>query len=321
MNSAPSSPHKRLDHTQAQPSKKRASNGTPKQNMDYTGQPTISTPFKFATEDRIRPSTMKSSQELEDEELERIRGKPLKPRSVDSKVVQDYYFEVKGPTIPQPFEFNIDVRKSQFHIQKEETTSPFKSRPIPKGILEPVMHEFKRRSSIGMKNRKVRVFETTERLTPTIPEPFHLESLERHQKYVEKFEENIKQETLAKKKNACFIAKPLPNTAPFVPLKSTQPLTEVEAIQMNSDRRYQKRTQYEQEMKQRESEIDVYKRETEEEQRKIQQIETVKARRLTVHQARPLPLFEEPQLIIKSTAELTEPLSPLLYTKRRFQKL
>ena len=81
------------------------------------------------------------------------------------------------------------------------------------------------------------------------------------EQYLEKFEESVQNERAMQKKMSCFIANPLPNLdSYFIPKPSKKPLTEVEEVTLNTDKRFAKRQEFEETMKEREKKMKEMKR-------------------------------------------------------------
>ena len=106
-------------------------------------------------------------------------------------------------------------------------------------------------------------------------------------------------------------------TRPFIPAKSTKPLTETSNTHiLQTELRSELRSQFELEKKSREEE-----RERTEEERKAvreaEEAEEIKAlRRSLVHKAQPIHHYT-PLSIVPSTKKLTTPTSPVLVSKQR----
>ncbi|XP_034447308.1 targeting protein for Xklp2-like [Hippoglossus hippoglossus] len=113
------------------------------------------------TRQRSRPTTMKSSAELEAEEVDQLHKFKFKALELNRKLLEGAEHlkkpAVKEPTVPEGFELQIEKRLQERQISKkseeEERPHTFKSQPLPKRILEGV---------VGVPERKV--------LHPTVPE-------------------------------------------------------------------------------------------------------------------------------------------------------
>uniref|UniRef100_UPI0037E955A1 targeting protein for Xklp2 isoform X2 n=1 Tax=Semicossyphus pulcher TaxID=241346 RepID=UPI0037E955A1 len=113
------------------------------------------------TNQRSRPPTVKSSAELEAEEVEKLHKFKFKALELNRKILDGVEGlkkpSVKEPTVPEGFELQIEKRLQERQVTKpqesEEKPHTFKSQPLPKKILEGV---------IGLPEKKV--------LPPTVPE-------------------------------------------------------------------------------------------------------------------------------------------------------
>ncbi|XP_034393554.1 targeting protein for Xklp2 [Cyclopterus lumpus] len=155
---------------------------------------------KLMTCQRSRPTNVKSSAELEAEELDEMHKFKFNALELNRKILQSAEHlkkpAVKEPTVPEGFELQIEKRLHERQATKkplegEEKVHTFKAQRLPRKILEGV---------VGLPERKV--------VQSTVPESpaFALKKRVR----VEKVEE-VKQATLIK-------APPLPHFAlPFQP--------------------------------------------------------------------------------------------------------
>ncbi|XP_029013201.1 targeting protein for Xklp2 isoform X2 [Betta splendens] len=115
---------------------------------------------KLMTRQRSRQQTIKSSAELEAEEVEKMQNFKLKALELNKKILESAEDlkkpAVKEPTVPEGFELQIEKRLQERQATKkpqEEEMPHFKPRPLPKKILEGV---------VGLPEKKV--------LHPTVPE-------------------------------------------------------------------------------------------------------------------------------------------------------
>lgn len=113
------------------------------------------------TQQRSRPPTVKSSAELEAEEVEKLHKFKFKALELNRKILEGTEGikkpTVKEPTVPEGFELQIEKRLQERQASKpqddEEKLHTFKSQPLPRKILEGV---------VGLPQRKV--------LPATVPE-------------------------------------------------------------------------------------------------------------------------------------------------------
>ncbi|XP_069382283.1 targeting protein for Xklp2-B-like isoform X1 [Paralichthys olivaceus] len=113
------------------------------------------------TRQRSRPTTVKSSAELEAEEVDKLHKFKFKALELNRKLLENAEHlkkpAVKEPTVPEGFQLQIEKRLQDRQVSKnseeEEKPQTFKSQPLPKKILEGV---------VGVPEKKV--------LHPTVPE-------------------------------------------------------------------------------------------------------------------------------------------------------
>lgn len=119
-------------------------------------------PPHLVTQQRSRPQTVKSSVDLEAEEVEKLKNFKLKALELNKKILESAEDlkkpAVKEPTVPECFELETEKRLQERQATKkpqEEDEKPhnFKAKPLPKKILEGVM---------GLPEKKV--------ADPTVPE-------------------------------------------------------------------------------------------------------------------------------------------------------
>ncbi|KAG8002948.1 Targeting protein for Xklp2-B [Nibea albiflora] len=98
------------------------------------------------TNHRSRPPTVKSSAELEAEEVDRLHKFKFKAQELNRKILENVEGlkkpAVKGPTVPEGFELQIEKRlqgRQATKPQEGEEKHAFKSQPLPKKILEGVV--------------------------------------------------------------------------------------------------------------------------------------------------------------------------------------
>ncbi|KAM8864791.1 targeting protein for Xklp2 isoform 1-T4 [Spinachia spinachia] len=98
------------------------------------------------TRQRSRPTNMKSSEELEAEELAKLHK--FKALELNTKILESAEHlkrpAVKEPTVPEGFELQVDKRLQGRQAAKrsqegEEKVDSFKAQPLPKRILEGVL--------------------------------------------------------------------------------------------------------------------------------------------------------------------------------------
>ncbi|XP_017294278.1 targeting protein for Xklp2 isoform X2 [Kryptolebias marmoratus] len=113
------------------------------------------------TRQRSRPAVVKSSSEVEAEELEKLQKCKIKALELNKKILESAEElkkpAVKEPTVPEGFELEIEKRLQERRTKKpeesEEKPLSFKAKPVPKKVLEGV---------VGLPEKKVPF--------PTVPE-------------------------------------------------------------------------------------------------------------------------------------------------------
>ncbi|XP_015254337.1 PREDICTED: targeting protein for Xklp2 isoform X1 [Cyprinodon variegatus] len=116
---------------------------------------------QLMTRQRSRPTTVKSSAELEAEELEKIQKFKIKALELNKKILEGAEElkkpPVKEPTVPEGFELEIEKRLQERQVHKKpqdgEKPNSFKAKPLPKKVLDGV---------VGLPEKKV--------MYPTVPE-------------------------------------------------------------------------------------------------------------------------------------------------------
>ncbi|XVE66174.1 hypothetical protein DITRI_Ditri08aG0059200 [Diplodiscus trichospermus] len=307
---------------------------------------------------RARPPRVKSSIELEQEELEKapkFKARPLNKKIFESKGELGIFCNAKKQaTIPQEFHFATYERippaaavvdlfdklslKSEpshdpiprntipnpFHLQTEERGAE-KERKFVMEIIQKQYEEERARVS----KANPYPYTTDYPVIPpkpepkgcTKPEPFQLESLVRHEEEMQReMEERRKKET-EEAQMRVFKAQPILKEDPIpVPEKVRKPLTQVQELNLHVDHRAVDRAEFDQKIKEKEM---MYKRYREESEaaRMIEEEKALKQlRRTMVPHARPLPKFDHPFFPQKSFKEATKPKSPHLRVRQRKER-
>lgn len=316
------------------------------------------TPF-LQTSLRARPPKVKSTAELEQEELEKapkFKARPLNRKIFESKGDLGIFCNSKRHvTIPQEFHFATDERvppaatvtdlfdklslKSEaghenqivrntmpnpFHLHTEERGEE-KERKLLKELMQKQLEEESARVPKATPYPYTTDFPVIpskpEPKQSTKPEPFQLESLVRHE---EEMQREMQERERMEKQEAqmrIFKAQPILTEDPIpVPEKVRRPLTQVENFNLKVDTRAVERAEFDRKVKEKEL---VYKRYREESE-SSKMIEEEKAlkqlRRTMVPHARPVPKFDHPFLPQKSTKETTKAKSPNLRILRRRER-
>ncbi|BFG25229.1 hypothetical protein CerSpe_115020 [Prunus speciosa] len=308
---------------------------------------------------RARPPKVKSSFEIEQEELERIpkfKAKPLNKKIFESKGDLGVFCNAKkNVTKPQEFHFATNERippppSSIFDIfDKLSLNSEPHQNPIPRNTTPNPFHLHteergaeKERKFITevwqkqLEEERARVpkanpypYTTDYPVIPpkpepkqcTKPEPFQLESLVRHE---EELQRDIEERQRLEKEAAqirLFKAQPILKEDPIpVPEKVRKPLTQVQQFNLHVDHRAVGRAEFDQKV--REKEI-MYKRYREESDaaRMVEEEKALKQlRRTLVPHARPVPNFEHPFYPQKFPKEPTKAKSPHLRVLERKER-
>ncbi|PQM34759.1 protein TPX2 [Prunus yedoensis var. nudiflora] len=273
---------------------------------------------------RARPPRVKSSFEIEQEELERIpkfKAKPLNKKIFESKGDLGVFCNAKkNVTKPQEFHFATNER-----IPPPPSTifDIFDKNPIPRNTIPNPFHLHteergaeKERKFITevwqkqLEEERARVpkanpypYTTDYPVIPpkpepkqcTKPEPFQLESLVRHE---EELQRDMEERQRLEKEAAqirLFKAQPILKEDPIpVPEKVRKPLTQVQQFNLHIDHRAIGRAEFDQKVREKEIMYKRYREESDaarmvEEEKALKQL-----RRTLVPHARPVPNFEHP---------------------------
>ncbi|XP_023227523.1 targeting protein for Xklp2 homolog isoform X2 [Centruroides sculpturatus] len=251
-----------------------------------------------------------------------------------------------------------EMWKEQKVEEKENSLiHTFKSRPLPhvgvpfrpkldtkRTVLEPFSFEDRDRERWQLKamkikeellhQKKVEEFHAqpmpnySDNL-PSVPkkpctqaEPFNLLMEQRSKEKLEKWQKEIEEEMNRENEARIFKAKPsnVLYKSPFVPEKSTKPLSDLTSIYLNTERRAAEREKFEylKNLREREREAEFEKLLQEREQEELEEIARYRAK--IVHRARPVKHYV-PLEIQPSSIKLTQPQSPHLATKLRSKRL
>jgi hypothetical protein len=219
--------------------------------------------------------------------------------------------------LTQPKEFNLETStRGEFHKQhleeqlereRREVMSVFKAQPMPD--LHKAFHP------------------KVEHKDPTIPQPFHLHSIQLHEESLQEFAREVEEER--KKTNSTFKAKPVPKTL----FEAKQPLANAEnkahptiplPVNLESEVRAKKRQEFEEQIIKKKLEDDVLKQELskqkeDEENRALKDI-----RRKSVQEGglmfKAAPILKDDPFPVKAaprTKQPTIPKSPAFKLKER----
>ncbi|XP_062105968.1 protein TPX2 isoform X2 [Humulus lupulus] len=307
---------------------------------------------------RARPPRVKSSLEIEQEELEKLpkfKAKPLNKKIFESKGELGMFCNVKKHiTIPQEFHFATDERipppstvadlfdKLSLNMEPRHNPLPKNTTPNPfhlhteergaekerKFIME-VVHKQWEEERARVPKANPYPYTTDYPVIPpkpepkncTKPNPFQLESLVRHEEEMQREKEERERKEREEAQMRVFKAQPILKEDPIpVPEKVRKPLTEVQGFSLHVDHRAVDRAEFDQKIKEKEV---MYKRYREESDaaRMIEEEKALKQlRRTMVPHARPVPNFNNPFCPQKSVREATKAKSPNLRVLQRKEK-
>ncbi|XP_057792437.1 protein TPX2 isoform X2 [Salvia miltiorrhiza] len=308
---------------------------------------------------RARPPRIKSSEELEKEELENIshfKARPLNRKIFESKGDMGIFCNMKKQvTIPQEFNFAVDKRippptavvdlfdklslcsESQrekpllrnttpnpFHLHTEERGAE-KERRIAEELMQKQLEEERAR----IPKAHPYPYTTDYPVIPpkpepkpcTKPEPFELESLLRHEQEMQReMEERMRME-MEEAEMRRFKAQPILKEDPIpLPEKERRPLTEVQKFNLHVEKRTVDRAEFDKKIKEKEMVYKRYREETEAAKMMEEEKALKQLRRTLVPHARPVPNFNHPFLPQKSAKEITKAKSPKLRVNYRKEK-
>ncbi|KAL9457807.1 hypothetical protein AB3S75_006789 [Citrus x aurantiifolia] len=308
---------------------------------------------------RARPPKVKSSAELEQEELEKapkFKARPLNRKIFESKgELGISCTEKKHATRPQEFHFSINERiplpSSIFEsFEKLSLNSePGHEKPLPRNTKPNPFHLFT--EVRGAEKEKKFVMELVQKqleeerarlpkanpypyttdfpvIPPkpelkqcTRPEPFQLESLVRHEEEMQREMEERRRKEKEKAEMRKFKAQPVMKEDPIpVPEKVRKPLTAVKEFNLNLDHRAEERAEFDQKIKEKEMMYKRYREESEAARMMEEEKALKQLRRTMVPHARPLPKFDNPFCPQKSTREITKATSPQLRVLQRKER-
>ncbi|CAN6572928.1 unnamed protein product [Malus baccata var. baccata] len=308
---------------------------------------------------RARPPRVKSSLEIEQEELERIpkfKAKPLNKKIFESKGDMGVFCNAKKHvTKPQEFHFATNERIPPQSssvvdlLDKLSLNSELHHNPVPRNTMPNPFHLYteergaeKERKFITevwhkqLEEERARVpkanpypYTTDYPVIPpkpepkqcTKPEPFQLESLVRHEEELQREMEERQRKEKEEAQIRVFKAQPILKEDPIpVPEKERKPLTQVQEFNLQVDHRAVDRAEFDQKVREKEM---MYKRYREESEaaRMVEEEKALKQlRRTLVPHARPVPNFEHPFCPLKCPREATKPKSPHLRVLQRKER-
>lgn len=309
---------------------------------------------------RARPPKIKSTEELEKEELEKapkFKARPLNKKIFESKGELGLFCNKKREvTVPQEFHFAIDERipppttnvadlfdklslcsdsnnqkpiprntaPNPFHLHTEERGAEKEKRFVMEVIQKQIEDERAR-----IPKATPYPYTTDYPVVPpkpepkqcTKPEPFQLESLARHEEEVQREMEERRRLEEEEAKMRMFKAQPILKEDPIpVPEKVRRPLTEVQEFDLHVEHRAVDRAEFDKKVKEKEMMYKRYRDEAESAKMMEEEKALKQLRRTLVPQARPVPNFNKPFLPRKSSRGVTKPKSPRLKINERTER-
>ncbi|KAL3364063.1 hypothetical protein AABB24_013018 [Solanum stoloniferum] len=308
---------------------------------------------------RARLPQMKSSEELEKEELEKIpkfRARPFNKKIFESKGDLGMFCNTKkNVTVPEEFHFATDERipppanvtdlfdkLSLYSEPRNEKTIPRNTRPNPFHLYtEERGAEKERRLFTELLQKQIEEERSrVPKATPypyttdypvippkpepkhcTKPKPFQLESLVRHEREMQRELEERRRLEKEEAMMRTFIAQPILIEDPIpVPEEVRKPLTQVQEFNLHVDHRAPGRAEFDKKIKEKEMMYQRYREEAEAARLMEEEMALKQLRRTLVPHARPLPKFDHPFLPQKSSKQVTKPRSPKLLVLKRQER-
>ncbi|CAK7322742.1 unnamed protein product [Dovyalis caffra] len=308
---------------------------------------------------RARPAMVKSSLELEKEELEKIpkfKARPLNRKIFESKGEMGIFCHMKKPvTIPEEFHFatyeRIPPASSVADLLDKLSlrSEPIHNNPIPRNTQPNPFHlhteergaEKERKFVMELVQKQMEeeiarvprahpypyttdypvIPQKPEPKPSTKPEPFQLESLVRHEEEMQREMQERERKEKEEAQMRIFRAQPVLKEDPIpVPEKVRKPLTQVQQFNLNADQRAVERAEFDQKVKEKEMMYKRYREESETARMMEEEKALKQLRRTLVPHARPVPNFNHPFLPQKSSKEATKGRSPNLRVLQRRER-
>ncbi|XP_011029042.1 PREDICTED: protein TPX2 [Populus euphratica] len=308
---------------------------------------------------RARPARVKSSLELEQEEIEKIprfKARPLNKKIFESKGAMGIFCHAKKQvTVPQEFHFATNERippqaaVADMFDKLSLRSEPILDNPIPRNTKPNPFHlhteergaEKERKFLMElvqkqMEEERARVpranpypYTTDYPVVPprpepkpcTKPEPFQLESLVRHEEEMQREMEERERKEKEEAQMRIFKAQPVLKEDPIpVPEKARKPLTQVQQFNLHADQRAVERAEFDHKVKEKEMLYKRYREESETAKMMEEEKALKQLRRTMVPHARPVPNFNHPFCPQKSSKEATKAKSPNLSVLQRRER-
>ncbi|KAG6661527.1 protein TPX2 [Carya illinoinensis] len=308
---------------------------------------------------RARPARVKSTFELEQEELEKLpkfKAKPLNKKIFESKGDLGMFCNAKKHvTVPQEFHFATDERipppvavvdlfdklslnsepRHDYPIPRNTTPNPFHLHTEERGA-EKERRLYMELMQKQLEEERARVpranpypYTTDYPVIPpkpepkhcTKPEPFQLESLVRHEEEMQREMEERSRVEKEEAQKKIFKALPILKEDPIpVPEKVRKPLTQVQEFNLHVDHRAVDRAEFDHKIKEKEMMYKRYREESDAARMMEEEKALKQLRRTLVPHARPVPNFNQPFCPQKSSRETTKAKSPNLRVLQRKER-
>ncbi|CAN6457394.1 unnamed protein product [Victoria cruziana] len=332
--------------------------GKPKPELTAPHGLTVPKSPHLETSTRARHQTIKSSAELEQEELAKMpkfKARPLNKKILESKGELGVFRNQKHQaTVPQEFHFATDERLPPVQpvldlFDKLSITSDYREKEVlrttipnpfnlqteerglekEKRFLAEVLQEKLEEQKARIPRASPYPYSTDYPVIPprpqpkecTKPEAFQLVSLIRHEEEMQRLmqeKERMEREAAKMRK---FKAQPVLDSDPIpVPEKRRIPLTQIQEFSLHVDHRADDRAEFDKKVKEKEAMYKRYREEYEAAKAMEEEKATKQMRRMMVPQARPVPSFANPFVPERSLKELTRPKSPCLLIAQRKQR-
>ncbi|WIA10445.1 hypothetical protein OEZ85_010637 [Tetradesmus obliquus] len=150
----------------------------------------------------------------------------------------------------------------------------------------------------------------------TLPDPFQLKSLSRHEEFEEKRRRQLQEEEEAARRAAEFKARPVHTAGPFVVHESDAPLTVPVDPDLATEHRAVDRHEFDEHVTEKMREQEDERRRQAELKRRQEEEATRQYRKKLRFSARPMPSFEHPYMAQPSDKPLTNPKTPNFASKK-----
>ncbi|KAK4364070.1 hypothetical protein RND71_015428 [Anisodus tanguticus] len=309
---------------------------------------------------RARPPKIKSSKEMEKEELEKVpkfKARPLNKKIFESKGDLRMFCNTKRQvTVPQEFHFATNERilppanvaellfdklslnsepQNDKTIPRNTTPNPFRLSTEERGaekerkLFTELLHKQIEEERSRIRKATPYPYTTDYPVIPPKPEPkrctrqepFQLESLVKHEQETWRQMEERRRMEEEEAKMKIFKAQPILTEDPIpVPEKVRKPLTEVQDFKLRVNHRSIDRAEFDKKIKDKEVMHKRYREEAESARMMEEEKARKQLRRTLVPHARPVPKFDHPFLPQKSSKQVTKPKSPKLQIVKRKER-